>query len=652
MLAPTYKLLVDWDNDGGLSIGDFEFDVDGWVVGGTVLPTFARSTVRSYHGDASGLITWGAGGTLPLVQRTVDGLTSGTQYTLSAWVYVPAGSIDVLWAVAGVTTGVASVTTGAWTEITLTFTATASIHLAQIWPETSPAGGEQAWVDLARITGPGEDVTSRLPERSEVTVEYGRDQARSLSPARPGEAEFELDNESRDYSPENTGSPLAGKVGPGRNLVLQATHDSKAYTLYRGHLDDFQVHPDKGDWSVSFSALDGLARFKSVKVSTALYPAVRTGEAIGYVLDALGWTAGRDIDLGATTIRWWWEENENAFEVLERLVNSEGPGAFMHIGTAGEFIFRDRHHRLTRTASTAVQATFRDSGAEPLFEQPFEYDYGWRDIINHVEFRVDERAVAAGSEAVWTDSEQYRLASWETRQFHAAFEHPVHSIYTPTNGAAATNPDFVVSAGSILSITLSRTSGQSVTITVSAGVSGATVDSMQLRGFFVGVVRTVIVSAEDTTSIAKHGRRTYDEDVPWLGRNDAAAIADLILGQRAERLPIVRIRTVNSSSTALTQQLARDLSDRVRIIEAETGLDSEFYIDQIEHRISENALLHETVFGCEEIATLPGNVFMFDVTGRGFNDGVFATTGIDDHTKVFRFDHATQGQFDVGVFGN
>ncbi len=653
MLSPAYKILIDWDSDGGLMVGDFEYDLDGWSRTGTVLPILDRSTTRCYHGDASGLITWGTAGTGPAITRLMTGLTSGVSYTLSAWVWVPTGSQNLRWAVVGGSTGTASSTKDAWVEITLTFTATSTSHTVQIQPSASPSSGQQAWVDMCRITGPGEDVTDRFPEKEVLAIAYGRDQARAFSPTRPGSANLQLDNSSRDYSPENSSSPLAGKLGPGRDVMVQATYNSKAYTLYRGRLDDYQLNPNPGEWSVDFTALDGLATLKMVSISTALYPGLRTGEAIGRVLDAVGWTAGRDIDPGGTTIRWWWEEDTNAYTALEKIVASEGPGAFITIGSSGQFIFRDRHHRLVRTESSAVQATFRDAGAEPWFEAPFVIDYGWKDIINSVSFRVEERAPSTAQQVVWSDTNQMSLAAGETRVLSVAMDDPAYLIASPTSGAASAQPDFVVTSGSLTSIALSRSSGQSLTVNVTAGGSGATVISMQLRGYPVTGARTVVVAAEDTASIAKYGRRSYPaESAPWLNRHDAQAIADLVLGQRAERLPIVQLRVINGSATSLAQQLQRDLSDRIGVVDAETGLNASFYIDQIRHSISRNGVVFETVFGAEKVASAPANLFTFDHSTQGrFSTGVFAPSGFDDSALVMRFDHTTQGKFNTGLFG-
>ena len=76
------------------------------------------------------------------------------------------------------------------------------------------------------------------------------------------------------------------------------------------------------------------------------------------VLDAVGWTGPRDLDLGATFVHWWWLEEVDAFTAVTDLVSSEGPPSIAYVGPDGTFIFRDRHHRLLRAASLTPQATF------------------------------------------------------------------------------------------------------------------------------------------------------------------------------------------------------------------------------------------------------------------------------------------------------
>lgn len=657
-MTATYQFLVDWDHDGSLLIGDFEQGTDGWSPSATIttVPTRERSTDRAWHGVGSLLVTWSAwmSGSVQLVQPVpMDGFTIGADYTMLARAWVPStNGAHVLCAIAGLSLGAASSVTGQWEEISLDFTATDATHLPQVWVAGQPAGGEQTYIDFIRIIGPGEDITDRVLAADNVNIQYGRDQARSLAPMASGQANLEVDNTSRDYSPENSASPLAGNLGPGRPVRAEAVLGERAYTLFAGHLDGYDLNPSSVALStVSFSALDSIAALQATELSTELYPVVRTGQAIHRILDAIGWTAGRDIDPGATVIQWWWEDQTDALAAVKRIVASEGPGALATIGGSGEFMFRDRHHRLIRDASITSQATWRDTGTQPTFSG-LRYDIGWRDIVNTVEIRVTERQIQLG-QTVWEDDSFFTIAPGETIARHVTFDDPVWAIAQPDQGSG--DQDIVNPTGSVVQAQLSRTSGQSLTLSMSVSPDApnpAEVQRVRLRGFPVTTARTLMVTAEDTTSIARNGRRAHRPDTPWMGRNDAEAVADLILAHRAERLAIVDVTLKGSNDTRLTEQLGRDLSDRVTIVESDTGLNDSFYVDQIQHSITEGGAFHVTTFGCEKVPTLPGNVFRFDVAGAGFDDGVFADRGLDDPATVFVLDDATKGELNARMLAH
>ena len=191
------------------------------------------------------------------------------------------------------------------------------------------------WDNNGNFTGTNDEVTSTSGGNAlaadGMTIAYGRDQARAFSPVRSGEAAFKLNNAARIYSPENSGSPLFGQLVPGRPVQITATQDAATTVIYRGFLDDFTVSPNKGDRTVTLSCLDMMARFAQANpISTPLYPSIRTGTAIGYILDALGWPSGaRDLDPGASTIRWWWEEGTDGLTALSRMLAAEGPPAHL-----------------------------------------------------------------------------------------------------------------------------------------------------------------------------------------------------------------------------------------------------------------------------------------------------------------------------------
>jgi hypothetical protein len=503
------------------------------------------------------------------------------------------------------------------------------------------------WIGDGDFTDAGDDVTLRtLDQRTELTVHYGRDQARQLSPTSPGEAHFELDNRSKDYSPENASSPLVGLVLPGRHVQLQATLAGATTTLFDGYLDDFDVKPDLIERSVDATCTDSLGRLRGVNITTPIYQGIRTGDAIGFLLDAAGWpSAQRDLDSGASFLPYWWIDNGDAYDALMALVDSEGPAALATVDSSGRIVFRDRHHRLTRSASLSVQSTWRGFGAEPLISAPVTYNHGWKEIVNQLNLDVPVRQVDGSASVVWSSQGQISIGAGETVSITA------RSSSGPFVGAMipVQDVDYTALSGSV-TITLSQDSGESTTLQIfSAG--GALLQGMQLQAFAVQST-SIAISVEDTTSIGKYGPRAMQVSrLPvWANVYDALAILQLIIGKRAERLPTISVTMRGAAnSVRLNQCLTRNLSDRVHVVEGQTGLDADCFIEQISHAIGQGGAEHVTTFGLEKIPAVVTNVFTFDVAGQGFDQGLFAQVGQDNPATMFRFDTGGQG-FDQGLF--
>jgi hypothetical protein len=483
---------------------------------------------------------------------------------------------------------------------------------------------------------PNEDVSADV--QRPITLRYGRDQARASAPPAAGRAEFDLKNQAGKYSPENTSSPLFGNLLPGRRVRIQAEHDSTAYNLFQGFIDDFQVTPAIGLPRVSLTALDGLARFRGVRISTGVLEAVQTGAVIDRILDEIGWpTADRDLDRGVTTIRWWWEEDTDALEALERVLNSEGPPAMLTVSGDGKVVFRDRHHRLTRAASLTSQATFSESGGtEPVHARPLRYDIGWRDVVNRISIEVEERRPTGERVNVFETEQNYTIPNGETVVIGARGNDPFIRALAPVAGT-----DFELVSGTV-QVTLDRTSGASANITIRAVGGTAKITGMKLRAYALAST-PYKVEVSDPASITSYGPRSSPHDAPWCGVHDALAVGEAVLAHRSVRLPVVQMRLQGSEDARILQQLSRDLSDRITIVEPSISLNHQFYIDLIEHTISGDGKLHETTFGCEMVPPKPAVPFTFGVSGRGFGQGAFDVRGLDNPSTMFRFDTSGQG---------
>lgn len=679
---PQYQFDIDWDGVPGPLNPNWDFEQAGnWTAYNGA--TFTRSQAWVHRGLWSGLITTGAGGG-PHIESDKVTVVPGRVYRASGWVFAvdafPAGvGFSVNWYDAGggyLSTSSSFFTppVGAAQYADGFFPAPAGAGLAGILVDTSGTPGAglrlradevrlddwSALADPAMVVGAGEDVT--LDIVSDISITYGRDQERQLAPAAVGSSAFTLKNDDRKYSPENAESELFGDIDPARTLRSLVTWNGQTYPLFRGKIDDFTLKADFSDRTVDLTFLDGMNDLSANQISTGVYASQRTGSLINTVLDEAGWTGGRDIDPGATVVKYWWVDATDALSAINDLVKSEGPPAVAYVAPDGTFVFRDRHHRMLRQNSRTAQATFHagelgectttgvPQGALSL-AKPFVYAHGWKDIINSVTFDVADRAPTADLQQVWQDTTTYTLSLGQSLDLTVSSSDPFMNAVTPVLGT-----DVVFTGAGTVGVLLSRTSGASARLTLQAIGGTVTISSVQVRAQLLSVQQTYRVQLTDAGSITRHGERTYPNDAPWAGQQDAQAIANMVLLHYASRRPTVQIRVVSSDPAHFAQVLTRTVSDRVHITNDEIRLDDDFFVERVTHTVQRigstgRAPVHAVVLGCEKNLDVTANPFAFDVRGSGFDQGVFDPFQADDAGQVFIFDDPVQGRFDTGEFG-
>jgi hypothetical protein len=361
-------------------------------------------------------------------------------------------------------------------------------------------------------------------------------------------------------------------------------------------------------------------------------------------------------------VKYWWVDGTDALTAIQDLVKSEGPPSVAYVAPDGTFTFRDRHHRLLRQESRTSQAFFHAGALGECTEEgvpqgalslarPFTYAHGWKDIVNSVTFDVPDRAPTADLQQVWQDTTTYTLSLGQSLDLTVSSSDPFVNAVAPVAGT-----DITYTGPGVVGVLLSRTSGASAKLTLQAIGGTVTISSVQVRAQLLSVQQTYRISMTDAGSITRHGERTYPNDAPWAGAQDAAAIANMVLLHYATRRPTVQIRVVSSDPAHFAQVLTRTVSDRVRIVNEEMGLDSDFFVERVTHTVQRTGTtgrppVHAVVLGCEKDLDAVANPFAFDVRGSGFDQGVFDPLTADDASQVFVFDDAVQGRFDSGEFG-
>jgi len=287
--------------------------------------------------------------------------------------------------------------------------------------------------------------------------------------------------------------------------------------------------------------------------------------------------APRHLDAGITAPSFWWADNVDAFAALVKLVNTEGPGAVVYEDGTGAIVFKNRHAIVLEARSTADQTTFRTAaGATEPRVSGFRYDPGLRDKIKIATATVKTRT-AKSLAVAWTGPTPVTLAPGEAVSYLARTSggDPMKAAVTPV-----LNTDYTVSAGSVASVTLDRTSGASITVTITAGASGATFAALQLRAQTVSVDSVTEVSDQHGNT----GTNLPSYVLPVLAEisvSEAQDFCDAVVGFYQDGRPRASLLIEPLYADArMTAALAREIHDRVRVIDPETNTDKDYYVHQ------------------------------------------------------------------------
>jgi hypothetical protein len=480
---------------------------------------------------------------------------------------------------------------------------------------------EVDWSNDGDFSDTGEDVTARVLNDPGIVTVRGRDQIRALAPPMAGRCEFALNNASQDYSPDYASGPLYGKLVPGRRVRVRTTAPSAA-TLWAGHLDDLPQEPFvRGGGRVRVPALGRLAKLKGMRVSTQVHTTVPTSTAFTYVCAAAGLTSDEYavLDTGQTTFAHWWCHDDDAFAMLARILAAEGPGAAIYEQADGRIAFHSRHYRLLASRSATSQATLGNASTEPKHSPPFGYEPNLKGVVNSATITAATLTRDAAPTAdAWTWAGALVLPYGQALVWTFDLANPADTVLPVVT---ATNQ-----IGTAESLTPSF--GQRFTYTYSnenADGSAQVVTGIAASAYYYRTAEEAVVNRLDTSaSQAKYGVRALPASFnpwPYLSTEQARDLADAAVLAYREPRATVSITVRNANSTRLTQQLTREVSDRITVQESQTGIGGDVFIERIEHRVTAGGRAHATTFGCELVNAATDDWFIFDVDN--FDDETF-----------------------------
>lgn len=522
-------------------------------------------------------------------------------------------------------------------------------------PATLDVEVRVSWDGSGDFDGPDDDVTGDVAIEPGVALDEGRDGAQSLSPPKIGAGDFALHNDDGRYSQERADSPVYQRVIPGRPVRYRASHGERrlyrSHTLYRDlvpyrgvgvwglgrHLiDDISQTTDWGNRRVGLATLGYEAVLRRALVTVAVQANIRTDQAVTLLLDAAGWPADkRAISIGDTTLLYWWCDERAPWDAMLELLGAEGPGT-QYVDRDGVFHWENRNYRTITPRSTTSQASFfdRDDSARTAYRDhvlyrahrlyrgrtgglwftSLQYEPNFKGLYNRATYATTRRALAGVASVVWSYGTAFALTSGQSRTLIARPSDPFQNAVTPVLAT-----DYTVAGGTV-SVSLEATSGLVAFITVTATSGTPTVSALQLRAQPLTVVSetTVQNNVDASASIAKFSP-IPGQDIPitlavagWPEIDPVAgeAVCDAWVTRYQVPRPLVTITIRNANAAHVRQILERMPSDRITLVEANTGLEADVWVNALQLRIAgAGGRVVELVLGCELTNELTGAVW-------------------------------------------
>ena len=204
-----------------------------------------------------------------------------------------------------------------------------------------------------------------------ATITRGR--SRELEEFNAGTATVVLDNQDGRFDPNNTSSPYAGNIKPGKLLRIKITDPTTGVNepIFEGNIIQWDVTyswPNMSRCTISaYDAFKPLSQ-NTVNLTTS---AAETGTVVREILQDADWT-NYELNTGDSTLAARAFENVNALQALQLATSSEGITAKIYANKENKILFKNRHAIYTDTASNTSQATF---GSGNLTFEKIDIDY-------------------------------------------------------------------------------------------------------------------------------------------------------------------------------------------------------------------------------------------------------------------------------------
>ena len=442
-----------------------------------------------------------------------------------------------------------------------------------------------------------------------------------------------LKNHDRQFSPEYSASPLAGKIVPFRPVRIQSSDGLVTRTHWQGWVESIQPAVNQfGQRIVKVVATGAMQFLKAAETNIELQENKRTDEVIADLIQevvfppalASAWVVGRvgnsevgkttfladtdtysDLDKGTLTFEmvgdnWtrqggYSDAKQNTFNVYHAISDvTAGERGHFVFSREGKALFWNRHHLLQgRMAATLFDDTMVD----------LAYIYaGLEQMKNEIIVTCHPRDISVSDQDILWELEGsiIRVEPDEPRTLYVKYKDEGGNR---VGAKDVTIGDLEFVKGSATASADAQANGAELTFT-NIGTTPAIITKCIVRGRKIIDFDSMDAKASDSASIIDYGRRTLRLNLPVVGKLETAEhIAQFERTRRSQpRGSVSTIKLISHGRTGgghHLQQLALTLGDKVAIAEAQTAHQAEHYIIGESHKLTAGGALFETTWYLE-----------------------------------------------------
>ena len=451
-----------------------------------------------------------------------------------------------------------------------------------------------------------------------------------------------LNNSDKRFSPENSSSPMSGKLLPLRPVRITSDDGTTERIHWQGWIQTLQPMAGRyGERLIVLNAAGALQFLKAAETKITLQEDKRTDEIIDTLIgevvfppsvlqggflntpgyqnigtdeatgDAEAYVLDMDdirvLDQGTLTLaivadNWvsnggFADRPKDTFDVyrgIKDIVATE-KGKFF-FDRSGRAIF---YNRQRFSQSYTPDATFNDT------MQELKYTYGSTELLkNEIIVTCHPRTISTSDQDIlWElDGSVIRVPANDTRELYVKYEDDSENRI---GGRDVTVGNLAFSQGTATAEVEAKANGANLVFTNSSGTE-AIITACIVRGRRIVDSGYMEATAKDTDSIVIYGRRTLRINLPSLDDLDEAqTIADFELARRKD--PLGHIQAITTLSQGKlggnqhAEQLVRTIGDVIRVTETQTGHNSDHMIIGEAHELTQSATHLKSVWYLEPI---------------------------------------------------